>query len=278
MTDYRKLNAKTRRDAFPLPRIDKSFDALRGAWFFSTINLASGYHQVAMHKKDRSKTAFTTPFGLFEYVRMPFGLCNAPVTFQRLMQAVMNVLVFQILVVCLDDILVFSECFEQHLCVLETVLRRLAETGLKLKLQKCAFLQDTVKFLGHQVSTSGVGTEDAKISAVKNWEVPTNVKDLQSFLGFCGYYRRFICGFSEIAGLLHDLVNKYGGGKGRSKTCHTFGNVWTPECQGCFMQLKEKLTSAPILGFADFTLPFTLETDANLVRYCRSNRVKPSTS
>lgn len=113
--DFRRLNSKTRRDAFPLPRIDESFDALRGAKFFSTIDLASGYHQVAMHERDRSKTAFTTPFGLYEYVRMPFGVCNGPVTFQRLMQVTMSDLIFQILLVYLDDILFFSETFEQHL-------------------------------------------------------------------------------------------------------------------------------------------------------------------
>ncbi|KAI3351186.1 hypothetical protein L3Q82_005611 [Scortum barcoo] len=203
--DYRKLNAKTRRDAFPLPRIDESFDALRGAKFFSTIDLASGYHQVAMHERDRAKTAFTTPFGLFEYVRMPFGVCNGPATFQRLMQATMSDLIFQILLVYLDDILVFSETFEQHLERLETVFKRLAETGLKIKLQKCAFLQQSVKFLGHQVSAEGVGTDPSKISAVKDWRVPTTAKELQSFLGFCSYYRRFICGFSQIAGPLHDL-------------------------------------------------------------------------
>lgn len=166
--DYRKLNSKTRRDAFPLPRIDESFDALRGAKFFSTIDLASGYHQVAMHERDMSKTAFTTPFGLYEYVRMPFGVCNGPATFQRLMQVTMSDLVFQILLVYLDDILVFSETFKQHLERLETVFKRLAETGLKVKLQKCAFLQQSVKFLGHQVSAESVGTDPSKVSAVKN--------------------------------------------------------------------------------------------------------------
>lgn len=262
--DYRKLNSKTRRDAFPLPRIDESFDALRGAKFFSTIDLASGYHQVAMHERDRDKTAFTTPFGLYEYVRMPFGVCNGPATFQRLMQVTMSDLIFQILLVYLDDILVFSETFEQHLKRLETVLKRLAETGLKVKLQKCAFLQQSVKFLGHQVSAEGVGTDPSKVSAVKNWKVPTTVKELQSFLGFCSYYRRFIRGFSQVAGPLHDLVNKCSGVKKTGKVGHQFCDMWTPECDSSFEQLKGKLTSAPVLGFADFTQPFIVETDASL--------------
>lgn len=121
-----------------------------------------------MHERDMSKTAFTTPFGLYEYVRMPFGVCNGLATFQWLMQVIMSDLVFQILLVYLDDILVFSDTFKQHLETLETVFQRLAETGLKVKLKKCAFLQQSVKFLGHQMSAEGVGTDPSKVSAVKN--------------------------------------------------------------------------------------------------------------
>ncbi|XP_048849544.1 uncharacterized protein LOC125719208 [Brienomyrus brachyistius] len=142
--DYRRLNQKTKKDAFPLPRIDESFDALRGAQYFSTIDLASGYHQVAVEEHDRHKTAFSTPFGLYEYLRLPFGVCNGPATFQRLMQATMNDLVFQIMLVYLDDILVYSQTFPEHLERLDRVLRRLKETGLKVKLQKCHFLQTEV--------------------------------------------------------------------------------------------------------------------------------------
>lgn len=140
--DYRKLNQKTMRDAFHLPRIDESFDALQGAKFFSSIDLASGYHQVAVAEHDRHKTAFTTPFGLYEHLRMPFGVCNGPATFQRLMQATMNDLVFQILLVYLDDICLFSNTFSEHLERLDLVLRRLQETGLKVKIEKCHFLQE----------------------------------------------------------------------------------------------------------------------------------------
>ncbi|KAJ7990685.1 hypothetical protein DPEC_G00302960 [Dallia pectoralis] len=150
--DYRKLNQKTRKDAFPLPRIDESFDALQGANFFSTIDLASGYHQVAVDECDRQKTAFATPFGLFEYLRMPMGVCNGPATFQRLMQATMNDLVFQMMLVYLDDIMVYSQTFQEHIERTDAALKRLQETGLKVKLEKCHFLQTQVKFLGHQVS------------------------------------------------------------------------------------------------------------------------------
>ncbi|KAK3532108.1 hypothetical protein QTP86_008372 [Hemibagrus guttatus] len=160
--DYRKLNSKTRRDAFPLPRIDESLDALCTAKVFSSIDLASGYHQVTVHERDRHKTAFITPFGLYEYHQMPFGLCNAPATFQRLMQAIMSDLVFQMVLVYLDDLLVYSGTFEGHLARLETVLQRLRQAGLKVKVEKCHFLQSEVKFLGHVVSAQGVGTDPDK--------------------------------------------------------------------------------------------------------------------
>ena len=179
------------------------------------------------------------------------------------MQVKINDLIFQILLVYLDDIIVFSETFEQYLQRLETVLKRLAETGLKVKQQKCEFLQLSVKFLGHQVSAEGVGTDSSKVSAVKNWKVPTTVKELQSFIGFCSYYRRFIKGFSQVAGPLHDLVNKCSGVKKTGKVSHQVGAKWSPECEASFEQLKEKLTSAPILGFADFTKPSVVETDAS---------------
>ncbi|KAL6467298.1 hypothetical protein MHYP_G00251020 [Metynnis hypsauchen] len=261
--DYRRLNAKTKRDVFPLPRIDESFDALRGARFFSTIDLASGYHQVAVHECDRPKTAFTTPFGTYQYLRMPFGVCNGPATFQCLMQSTMNDLVFQIMLVYLDDILVYSQTFSEHLERLKTVFTRLKETGLKVKLEKCHFLQEKVCFLGHEISAQGIGTDSGKIAAVKQWKIPSTVKELRSFLGFCSYYRRFIEGFSNIAGPLHDVVTLCLREGNVSWKNRGFESLWSKECQVSFELLKEKLTSAPILGYADFTLPFTVETDAS---------------
>ncbi len=261
--DYRKLNLKTRKDAFPLPRIDESFDALKGARYFSTIDLASGYHQVAMDVGDKEKTAFTTPFGLFEYLRMPMGVCNGPATFQRLMQATMNDLIFEIMLVYLDDILVYSPSFQSHLERLDIVLKRLKQTGLKLKWGKCHFLQKEVKFLGHQISADGIATDPSKVAAVKEWPVPSTVKELQSFLGLCSYYRRYVEGFSKIAAPLHDVVNQCHSVYSSAKASQKLSALWDTECQQAFDLLKERLITAPVLGFADFTRPFILETDAS---------------
>jgi len=180
--DYQKLNAKTIRDSFPLPRIDESLDALNGTRLFTTLDLASGFNQVAVNEEDKAKTAFITPFGLFEYNRMTFGLKIAPASFSRLMQSCLRV--FQILLVDFDDTITFSRTFEEHLERLDRVLTRLAQHGLKIKPQKCAFLSDRVSYLGHVVSAEGVETDPEKVSAVKEWARPQSVKELRSFLGF----------------------------------------------------------------------------------------------
>ncbi len=167
--DYRQLNAKTRRDAFPLPRIEESLDALTGACWFSTMDLASGYNQVPVTEGDKQKTAFCTPFGLFEWIRMPFGLCNAPSTFQRLMERLFGDQQCQSLLLYLDDIVVFSTFISQHLERLEVVLGRLEREGLKARLEKCAFLQQEVRYLGHVISSRGVANDPSKIEAVAQW-------------------------------------------------------------------------------------------------------------
>ena len=262
--DYRKLNQKTIKDAHPLPRIEESWDALKGAKFFSTLDLASGYYQVAMDEKDKAKTAFTSPFGLYEYERMAFGLCNAPATFQRLMHATMNDLIFQVMLVYLDDILVFASTFREHLARLDQVFTRLQEAGLKLKPSKCKFLQEKVIYLGHQVSAEGVATDPEKIRAVVEWPKPTTAKQLSSFIGFCSYYRRYVKDFSKTAGPLHDLVNQCRHEmKCSNQLRPPFKDRWQPCHTKAFISLKEKLTTAPVLGFADYSLPFIVECDAS---------------
>ena len=261
--DYRLLNSKTRKDAFPLPRIEESLDALSGAQWFSTLDLASGYNQVPVTEEDRPKTAFCTPFGLFEFNRMPFGLCNAPSTFQRLMQRMFGDQQCQSLLLYLDDIVIYSSSVDQHLQRLELVLGRLHQEGLKVKLEKCAFFKQEVSYLGHVISRQGVSTDPKKIEAVASWQRPGHVSELRSFLGFVSYYRRFVEGFAKLAAPLHQLVAELAGTKSKRRSGQALGTAWTSKCEESFEALKAKLVSAPVLAYADFSHPFILEVDAS---------------
>lgn len=262
--DYRLLNAKTRKDAFPLPRIEESLDALAGAKWFSTLDLASGYSQVEMAEKDKPKTAFCTPFGLFEFNRMPFGLCNAPGTFQRLMERLFGDCRYQSVLLYLDDVIVFSSTVQEHLERLEQIFSRLETQGLKVKLSKCNFFQERVKYLGHVVSSEGVSTDPDKVAVVRDWRQPKNLAELRSFLGFASYYRRFIAGFSKMAGPLNRLVAKLlpPGRKGKTPR-KPLDECWDAECEESFRSLKEALITTPVLAYADFEKPFFLEVDAS---------------
>ncbi|KAL0154049.1 hypothetical protein M9458_050649 [Cirrhinus mrigala] len=263
--DYRQLNAKTRKDAFPLPRIEETLDALSGAKLFSTLDLASGYNQVSVAPQDREKTAFCTPFGLLEFNRMPFGLCNAPSTFQRLMERIFGDQSLHALLLYLDDIVIFSSTFDQHLERLEMVLSRLQTHNLKVKLKKCNFFQTEVGYLGHVISAAGVATDPEKIRAVAEWSRPNSVRELRSFLGFASYYRRFVEGFAGLAAPLHKLVGVLQGTRKRAVSSgqSSFEQHWNHTCEKSFSDLKERLIQAPVLGYADFTRPFILETDAS---------------
>ncbi|KAJ7998214.1 hypothetical protein DPEC_G00220270 [Dallia pectoralis] len=174
--DYRKLNAVTHKDAFPLPRIEESLTSLKESKWFSTLDLASGYWQVEVDPKDREKTAFTTPLGLYEFDLMPFGLCNAPATFQRLMQRCLGGLVHDSLLIYLDDVIVFSPDFDSHMLHLEQVFERLWKQGLKLQPRKFSLFQSKVTFLGHVVSKEGVSTDPEKTAAVQRWRAPTTTQ------------------------------------------------------------------------------------------------------
>ncbi len=259
--DYGQLNAKTRRDAYPLPRIEESLDALTGAKWFSTLDLASGYNQVPVAEADKHKTAFCTPFGLSEFNRMAFGLCNAPSTFQRLMERIFGDQSFQSLLLYLVDVVVFSTSVEKLLQRLELVLQRLQKENLKVKLSKCCFLQKQVKYLGHVVSEDGVAIDPDKIAAVTPWKCPENVKELKSFLGFASYYRRFVPGFSQIASPLNSLAAKLTSKDKRVK--NPIKPHRTEKCHTAFQTLEQKLTTAPVLAYADFNKPFILDVDAS---------------
>ena len=261
--DYRQLNSRTRKDAFPLPRIEESLDALSGAHWFSTLDLASGYNQVPVAEQDKMKTAFCTPFGLFEFNRMPFGLCNAPSTFQRLMERMFGAQHFQSLLLYLDDVVVFSATVDEHVSRLDAVLSRLQRENLRVKLEKCEFFKTEVKYLGHVISKGGVATDPDKISAVAKWAPPKHVTELRSFLGFASYYRRFVNGFASLAAPLHRLVSELIGTKKRAPSKRALAEAWTDECNKSFLELRARLVAAPVLAYADFSRPFILEIDAS---------------
>lgn len=257
--DYRRLNQVTCKDAYPLPRVEESLDALGNAQLFSTLDLTAGYFQVAVKDSDREKTAVTTPFGLFEWRRMPFGLCNAPATFQRLMGVVLGDLTFDILLVYLDDIIIFSNDFKSHCERLELVFNRLRHHGLKLKPSKCFLLRPEVRFLGHVISAKGVQVDTEKVKALDTWPAPKTVRDVRQVLGFMSYYRRFVPNFAQLARPLHALVG------GKAKRGRVPGPItWSDECQAAFNELKRRLMSPPVLAYPDFTLPFILTTDGSL--------------
>ena len=251
--DYRKLNAVTSKDAYPLPRIDDSLDTLGHSRVFSPLDLTSGYCQVELDADAKEKAAFVTRSGLYEWEVLPFGLTSAPSTFERLMETVLRGLHWQTVLIYLDDIIVFAPDVDTHIQRLEEVFSRLRAANLKLKPSKCALFADRVKYLGHIVSQAGVETDEDKVEAIKNWPPPQHKRDLRSFLGTCNYYRRFIHEYSEIARPLNQMSSKNAIFK------------WTDACQEAFSTLRQRLVSAPILAYPDFNLPFILDTDASAV-------------
>jgi len=249
--DYRSLNNVTAKDSYPLPRMDDTLDAMAGARWFSTLDLKSGYHQVEMAREDKAKTAFSFGQGLWQFTVMPFGLCNAPSCFERLMERVLEGLQWRTALVYLDDIIVFGGSFDEELERLEVVLRRLRAANLKLSPKKCLFFQSEVPFLGNIVGRDGVKTDPQKVAAVQDWPVPTCVADVKSFVGLCTYYRRFVKQFAQIASPLHQLTRK--GARFE----------WSAACQVAFDSLKRALVEAPVLPYPDPASPYLLDTDAS---------------
>ena len=199
--DYRPLNDATVKNNGSLPNIEELFDQLLGAKYFSKLDLRSGYHQIRIHPDGIPKTAFNTRYGHYEFLVMPFGLCNAPATFMQLMQEVFRDCQDRFVIVYLDDILVYSKTAEEHAAHLETVLTLLRRSQLYAKLSKCQFFQQKIGFLGHTISADGISVDEDKIRAIQDWPVPRDVidKELRAFLGLAGYYRKFVPGFSKVA-------------------------------------------------------------------------------
>jgi transposase InsO family protein len=250
--DYRRLNATTKFDAYPLPRVDETFETLAGAQWFTTLDLLSGYWQVGLTEAARQKSAFVTRRGLFLWNVMPFGLCNAPSTFERLMETVLAGLQWRTCLIYIDDVVVFGATPEELLTRLDEVFTRLANAGLKLKPRKCKLFAREVEYLGHIVSAAGVSVNPAKVEAVKNWPTPRCVTDIRAFLGLASYYRRFVKGFATIASPLTRLTDV-----GASWQ-------WTDVHQQAFDRLKDVLATAPVLAFPVPDAEYVLDTDASL--------------
>ena len=267
--DFRKLNAISVRDSFPLPRVEEALQAVQAAVWFSSFDLAQGYLQMAMEEADIPKTAFRAgSSGLYEFTMMPFGLTNAGASFCRLMEMCIGDQQYVTLLFYLDDICVFSETVDQMLDRVALVFERLKTFNLKIKPKKSFFFQKSVTFLGHILSSEGIAPNPEKVDKVKNWPKPSNPKEVHSFIGLASYYRRFIPNFAKIAGPLHALIvpastkQKLKRGEVHKKDLPPF--EWTEECQKSFDALKDALTSAPILAYPDYSKPFILETDASL--------------
>jgi transposase InsO family protein len=249
--DYWRLNTLTVARKFPLPVIDELIDELTGARWFSKLDLCAGYHQIRLAPGEEYKTAFHTHSGQLEYKVMSFGLSGAPATFQAAMNTTLQSVLRKHALVFFDDILVYSSTLEQHVDHLQSVLALLRRDKWQVKLSKCSFGQNSLAYLGHIINGDGVATDPSKIKEISNWHTPSCVKELRSFLGLAGYYRKFVCHFGVIAKPLTQLLKK--------NTIYT----WSPDADAAFNLLKQSLVSAPVLAIPDFSLPFVVDTDAS---------------
>ena len=250
--DYRRLNSVTEDDVYPMPRVDDLIEQAGSAAYISTLDLSKGYYQVALKVEDKAKTAFTSHVGKFQFTRMPFGLKGAPSTFQRLMDSV--------LAPChgfassyIDDIMVYSNSWSDHLKHLDAVLQCLAKAGLTAKPGKCFIATTSCDYLGHTVGGGRVALQEAKVQAIANFPRPTTKKQIRAFLGLAGYYRRFVPQFADKAAALSDCTKKD----------HPDKIQWTAQLDSSFQALKAALTSHPVLRCPDSKLPFVLQTDAS---------------
>ena len=249
--DYRQLNRATIRNQYPLPRIDELFDQLHGSWVYSNIDLWSGYHQLRVRENDVSKTAFRTRYSHYEFLVMPFGFTNAPTAFMDLINRVFSPYLDKFVIVFIDDILVYSGSPEEHAEHLRTVLQILRERQLYAKFSKCQFWLDKVAFLGHVISVEGISVDPQKIEAIVNWKPPTIVSEVRSFLGLAGYYRKFVEGFFKMATPLTNLLKKD----------QKF--EWSDTCQHSFEELRQILTTSPVLALSSGKDGYVVYSDAS---------------
>lgn len=266
--DYRQLNQLTIKDSYALPRSEEILDAfIGGNNYYTVMDMKSGYHQVEVEETHRARTAFTVgPLGFYEFNRLPFGLVNSPATYQRLMEQILGDLHLDICFIYLDDLIIFSETYEEHLERLQMVLQRLREHNLKLSPKKCAFFKDKVKYIGHIVSKDGISPDPDKLEKVINWPRPTTPEEVRRFLGFVGYYRKFVKDFSKKARPLTDLMpapKKSSKRKPKKPTVTSW--VWDKPQEDAFQKLKSQLAMPPVLGYPRYKEPFELHTDASML-------------
>jgi len=250
--DYRKLNSVTQGDAYPMPRVDELLDQLGNSQYLTTLDLARGYWQVPVKLEDRHKTAFTTPYGLYQFKVMPFGLCGAPATFQRMMDRLLRG-AEGYAAAYIDDLVIYSPSWEEHCGHVKAILTRLRDAKLTARPEKCQMGMRHCTYLGHVVGCGQVKPEQSKLEAVKRFPIPLTKKDVRSFLGLTGYYRRFIANYASLVAPLTDLTRN---------TAPTQVE-WTSNCEKVFQELKMQLCSVPVIRTPDFKVPFILQTDAS---------------
>ena len=262
--DYRGLNAITVKNRYPLPLVDEMVDRLNGSSVFSKIDLRNAYHRIRIKEGDEWKTAFRTHYGHYEYLVMPFGLTNAPATFQFYISKTLRGLIDDFCIVYLDDILVFSKSEEEHYEHLRLVIERLYNADLYANSKKCEFLKPSVEYLGFIIDKEGIHVDPERVKTISEWPRPKTYRDIQVFLGFCNFYRRFIFNFSGMAKPLTALLLGLKNGK---KPGPITTDEWQDAQQNAFEKLIDAFISAPVLRHYDPTLPLRLETDASSIAY-----------
>jgi hypothetical protein len=248
--DYRELNRVTIKRKYLLPRIDDLFDQLKGATIFLKIDLLSGYHQLRVREEDISKTAIRTRYSHYAFLMMPFGLTNAPSVFMDLMNRVFHEYLDSFVVVFIDDILVYSANYAKHEGHLKIVMEKLRDERLFAKFKKCEFWLEEVSFLGHVLNKDGLVVDPVKVQARVDWKRPTSVREIRSFLGLAGYYRRFIEGFSSLSGPLTALTRK------------NVPFMWCDKCKASFQELKDRLVTALVLTLPIESVGYVVYTNA----------------
>jgi len=254
--DYRRLNSVTIKPVYSIPDNQTLFSHLSEARMFSAIDISSAYYQCELEENAKRYTAFSTRRGHYEFNRMPFGLAGAPFTFQRLMHTVLKNENWLTCLIYLDDVLIFSKDFKEHVERLRIILSKIEKSGLKLSPLKCNFFMQEISYLGHLVTSEGLKPDPTKIETIKKWPQPKTIKDLRSFLGFANYYRKFISSYSLLSAILESLM------KGHEKKSN-LALCWTEKHQKAFVELKDHLCSAPCLAYPRKDCQFILDTDAS---------------